>query len=422
MNEKRRSGPHPHLPPMVHGPPPYTDPPTYSPTGTIPRQRNYLETARSSTRSRSPSRDRLSQQQSPPSKRTHTISDSNSETDRSMDIGNNEDFSSTATKTYSFLLSNFDPKYNNPKQLLNQCLKYISRDKITRIIPTRNGTIIQTQDSNFATTIRNKYSFEIFGKAATMTRLDSKPLRQPPPPRKLPTLSVVIRGVDLDITDQEAEEELQLEGHTIVKCIRIKTSLGTPSYMVRVLTHHQQTINDLLSNGAYIYRRRYRVEPSRSQPPLPLRCERCQLYNAHHTINCPNESKCGYCTGPHQTRDCSNLRRPPKCNTCGEQHPTFSYKCKGRPTGESIKPEFIVPIRPTEQQPNSPPISPTQPITLEQLLTFFTITLQNLYPLQRPHVLSQIQYAARTTFNLNFHATYSGPYVHFHLSSLETAV
>jgi len=27
----------------------------------------------------------------------------------------------------------------------------------------------------------------------------------------------------------------------------------------------------------------------------------------------------------------NNLQHPPKCNTCGQHHPTYSYKCRNRP-------------------------------------------------------------------------------------------
>lgn len=197
--------------------------------------------------------------------------------------------------------------------------------------------------------------------------------------------------------------------------------------MIRVLTNNQETIDDLLANGAYIYRKRYRVEPSHSSPPLPIRCEKCQQYNAHPTGKCNNDAKCGFCTGPHNTKTCPNMQQPPKCTTCGEAHPTFSYKCKARPAAEPTKPELTVPIRVPETQPQSNTTHTTiasvyQPITIDQFLRFITVTLQNIHPFQRHHILQQIQYAARTTLHVNFQATYSGPYAHFHSHALETEV
>jgi len=94
-------------------------------------------------------------------------------------------------------------------------------------------------------------------------------------------------------TDEEIEAELKQEGLSIQKCIRIKAKTGQETYMIRVLTSHQETIDDLLMNDAYIYTKRYRVEPSHSSPPLPLRCEKCQLNNSHPTAKCPNDTYVG---------------------------------------------------------------------------------------------------------------------------------
>jgi len=150
------------------------------------------------------------------------------------------------------------------------------------------------------------------------------------PTRRPPSLSVVIRGVLLTIHTDDIESELREEGHTITKCIRIMCNAG-PTYLVQVLTNSQDTINPLLTNGAYIYRERHRVEPLHSPPSLSVRCEKYQVYNSHPTFKCPNEPKCAFCSGLHGTKVCPNTQTSPKYTTCNEQHPTFSYKCKARP-------------------------------------------------------------------------------------------
>lgn len=405
------------LPPVVPGPPPY------STLGTIHDHPKRTAEKTPRTRSRSPVIRNEGDRELPPTKKLHNISESSSETENRMDINNHEQFPEL-TPNHSFLLTNFDDKFRNPKILFQQLIKYFSRNDISRIIPTRNGMLIQSPDQDLATKIRNRHSFEIFGKTANLTKLNNKPVRQPPPPRKSPTLSVVIRGADPILTDEEVETELKHEGHSIIRCIRIKNRTGGATYMIRVLTNNQETIDDLLSNGAYIYRSRYRVEPSHSSPPLPLRCEKCQQYNDHPTAKCKNDTKCGYCSGSHSTRSCTNLQQQPKCTTCNDAHPTFSYKCKARPAAAPDKPELIVPLRTTEnnQQPTSTITSIYQPITVDLLLKFITVTLQNLHPFQRQHVLQQIQYAARTTLNVSFNATYSGPYIYCHATTYETEV
>ena len=346
-----------------------------------------------------------------------------------------DDFSSMDASNqpalYTFLLTNFDVKYQQPKLLVTQIHKYQPRLIIQQIIPTRNGVLIKTPDPHFARTIRDKNSFEIFGPTAQLTALTSSKLKTTPPPRKQPMLSVVIRGVELDLTADDIEGELREEGHNIHKCIRIKGDHG-PTFMVRVLSTDHTAINQLLAEGAYIYRKKYRVEPSKTSTPLPIRCERCQAYNTHTTNNCRNPLRCGYCSGPHLTRTCTNLAQPPSCATCNDQHPTYSSKCRSRPRPSEAKPEHVVPLRtyPT----SSPTATATAPtgtdpplpvVTLDKLLEFLTLAMQNIHPFLRPHIYTQIQFAAKTVFHVNFSATYSGTYVHFHTApalGLETTV
>jgi len=197
--------------------------------------------------------------------------------------------------------------------------------------------------------------------------------------------------------------------------------------MVRVLTKSQETIDDLLTNGAMIYWKRHRVEPSQTTQPQPIRCEKCQTYNEHTTAKCTKQPKCGFCAGPHNTRQCTNLQEQPKCSQCNEPHPTYSYKCKAKPAPEEQKPHLVVPVRTHEKtdQTTSTSAQPTsiyQPVTIEQMLGFITMALQNIHPFLRPHILQQVQYAAKSILQVNFNATYSGPYVHFHASHYETTV
>jgi len=61
-----------------------------------------------------------------------------------------------------------------------------------------------------------------------------------------------------------------------------------------------------------------------------------------------------------------------------------------------------------------------QSLSVAQVLAFTTLVLQNIHPFQRHHILQHIQYAARTVLKVNFNATYSGPYAHYHSTVYET--
>lgn len=317
---------------------------------------------------------------------------------------------------FNFLLTNADPKFSNPKHVLIQLQKYYPRANIQEIVFTRNGILIKSPDPNLARTILNKVSYTIFGPTANLQSLTPTTKKQQPPPRRSPTLSVVLKGVPLTYTDDEILDELRFECYEVKRVIRIMCKEG-PTYLVRVLSDSKETIDDLLQNGAYIYRRRHRVEPSRTAAPIPLRCERCQAYNSHNTKDCPNAPICGHCNENHATSNCTNLQKPPSCNTCHKNHPTYSYKCLQKPEPIPEKPELTVPIRTTDTA-TAPTNSLKEPITVEDLLRFTTIVLQNVHPFLRHHILTQIDNTAKQLFGLHLSATYTGPYAHFSIQSI----
>lgn len=319
---------------------------------------------------------------------------------------------------HNFILTNYDTKLQHPKHVYQQIIKYVPDADLQQIIPTRNGYIIKSFNSNFQQHLRDKTGFHMLGPNANIQPLKPSMKKPPPPPRKPPLLSVVIKGIPPSYTDDEVQTELLREGLAITKCKRILCDAG-PTYLMRVLTDQQPTIDHLLHHGAFIYRCRYRVEPSKSPQPLPIRCENCQTYNNHYTRDCHNPPICGHCSQQHKTRSCPNLEAQPKCATCNEPHSTYSYKCKAKPEPSPEKPDLVVPVRSSDPvtEPNN---SLSHPITVEDLLRFITITLQNINPFQRPHILNQIQLTAKQLFHIQLHATYSGPHTHFHFKQVPT--
>lgn len=178
--------------------------------------------------------------------------------------------------------------------------------------------IIKFSDGNLASTLRNKVTYEIFGKIASLPKLTAKSIPQPSPPRRTPTLSVVIRGANPDYTDEEVTAKSQAEGHQIVK---LKQQWGNILYMIRVLT---LTGNHRSPSKRRRVRRGYGVEPPHTASPLPIRYEKCQEYNTHTTDKCTNQITGRYCSELHSTNNCSNNQQSPKCLMCQEPHPKYS--------------------------------------------------------------------------------------------------
>lgn len=321
----------------------------------------------------------------------------------------------------SLQFSNMDSKYYNSKTLLTTLLQYLPRTDVTQIALTKNGVILKSRTPDLRNTILNKIGFTKFGEHTQVRTLFPSPsFKTPLPPRASPMLSAVIRGVDPSLTDVDIQTELQAEGLDIKRTLRIKNASG-PTYMVRILTDSSDTIDQALRFGVYIFKQKYRTEPSRSPPPIALRCDRCQTYNLHSTDKCPNTPVCSHCRGPHSITKCEHLAATPICNTCQSDHPTYSYKCKSKPEPLPDHPPSVAPIL-TKDPITLSTNSQFPLVTTEALLRFITLTLQNIHPYQRPFILAQIDRAAQLVFQANMKATYSGLHAHFHFERRETLV
>jgi len=69
-------------------------------------------------------------------------------------------------------------------------------------------------------------------------------------------------------------------------------------------------------------------------------------------------------------------------------------------------------------------LTPTSipPPTIDQVISFITLTFQNLYPFQRESILHLATVAAKEIFKVQLHATYSGPYVFFSVQPLTPVI
>jgi len=194
-----------------------------------------------------------------------------------------------------------------------------------------------------------------------------------------------MKTVDTTWSEEEIESELHSEVFPVEKCLCILCK-DDPTYLVRVLTPDQQLIDHLLEEGVYIYRKRHTVEPSHTKSPLSVRCERYQTYNERTTVNCPNKPKCSYCSHDHPTKSCLNGDKPPKCVTCTEPHVSYSAKYKGKPAANPTTPELVVPCQ-TSDAPVNTNNSLREPATVEDMIRFFCLTMQNIHPFLRLHIL-----------------------------------
>jgi hypothetical protein len=58
-------------------------------------------------------------------------------------------------------------------------------------------------------------------------------------------------------------------------------------------------------------------------------CYNCNRYG-HKQVTCTHPTRCGICSNPHNTRNCSQ-RTTPRCPACTGEHPIFDRRCRCHP-------------------------------------------------------------------------------------------
>jgi len=102
--------------------------------------------------------------------------------------------------------------------------------------------------------------------------------------------------------------------------MRIKCKDG-PKYHVHVLTSSQETVSDLLTLGAFIYRKRHRIEPSGTQAPVLIDARNARATTRKIVHNVPTNRDVG------STLD---HIKPGNATTC-------NYHQNAKPTRNSIR-------------------------------------------------------------------------------------
>jgi len=85
---------------------------------------------------------------SPPPNKPNKVSDTEPEYESdTMNLSNHTDEPDCHQAKYSFLLTDFDQMFQSPKMLHAKFLKYVPRDKISRLKPTRKRIIVKFSGS-----------------------------------------------------------------------------------------------------------------------------------------------------------------------------------------------------------------------------------------------------------------------------------
>lgn len=145
-------------------------------------------------------------------------------------------------------------------------------------------------------------------------------------------LKVVLRGIPIEIEEEEVLEDLKNKNYPATKVVRMKGKYG-PAPLVLVEIHRDYKSIYSITNCCGLH---IEVEPLRKKDTVTI-CHRCQAYG-HVQKNCNNEYKCMKCGESHSTHLCEKPKtKPAKCANCGGEHLSISLRCPSNPNNPSNK-------------------------------------------------------------------------------------
>jgi hypothetical protein len=143
--------------------------------------------------------------------------------------------------------------------------------------------------------------------------------------------SVVIRGVDRSISEDEIREQLQKAGFNPVEVSRIRGGLDqSPTFSVKATFSTNSEYDKIISEGCNMLYKNHKCQKFQLLPGAS-QCYRCQQFN-HQSSQCQAQtSVCARCAGDHRLSACPqpNDRSKIICPNCKEAGHQANYKgCK----------------------------------------------------------------------------------------------
>ncbi|CAI6367398.1 unnamed protein product [Macrosiphum euphorbiae] len=135
------------------------------------------------------------------------------------------------------------------------------------------------------------------------------------------SLKIVIKGVPLDITDDELMEELLEEGFkpNFVRAF-VKNDKRLPIHMVSL--KRTENVKEIFETTELFYVR-VKIEPYKSTGPA--QCFSCQRFG-HSSLQCGHPPRCVKCGANHSNKECKKPKEDtPTCCNCNGKH-TANYR------------------------------------------------------------------------------------------------
>lgn len=231
-------------------------------------------------------------------------------------------------------------------------------------------------------------------------------------PRR-PLFSVVMRGVEHDVSMDDIRPAAQARGISIHNLWRIRSrATNLETTLVRILLYDPTQATYLIRDGLPIFFQgvSYRCEESQ---PRRVQCSRCFGYG-HTADTCSNQRLCAQCSLPAGPNH--NCASDPTCVNCGKHHPPTDPKCPAKSIPPSC-PSDAQPIKPVSSTVHIPPTLTSSQTELLKIcsintLHFLSEILLELFPNDILKVQSLIRKYGRRHFNFSTSFSWSGNAVH----------
>jgi hypothetical protein len=222
-------------------------------------------------------------------------------------------------------------------------------------------------------------------------------------PTQKKKLSVVVKGVDHDIDENDIRDQLDALPLAYKLIWRIKSRKTNKfTNLIRVTTENTNTVDFLLTHGLVLYGKHHQCEPSKPSTPTPLECSKC-FQHGHHVTACPNKPACPKCPQTHAPNKCEATVST--CLLCGGPHAAWSRSSPSIKTGPiteetPIAPTIVMNPPAVIADPDITLNEPVEPlISAKQTIAFVTKILYDLFPLQRPEIHELIELTASKILN-----------------------
>ena len=272
----------------------------------------------------------------------------------------------TVTQTTSTVLQNKNTKSTaNSKQIKNNPKSNSPRDptKPPDIVLRPQQNWVAFRDSLIAHNIKIKSakytdngvkistpSFDDYHNTIKLMKAESKAFYTFMPEAER-DLHVVVRGPALELSIEEAREDLVAKGFSPTKIVVMKhprTKQNMPLFLVCLPR------NDSKSKDIYNIRDIQgiicTVQPLNQSPQIG-QCYRCLTFG-HSSQLCTADYRCKNCAGPHDSAKCkAPPGAPSKCCNCGGNHKASYRGCPRAPQSRPVYPDTAPSAAPSNTYP-----------------------------------------------------------------------